>query len=71
MKVKAIKDYYDLELKKDIKTGDEYEVTEARAKELSTTANKSRQALVEIIEAPTPTIDKVAKPKATKKKSEV
>lgn len=71
MKVKAIKDYYDLELKKDIKAGDEYDVTEARAKELSTTANKAKQALVEIIEAPTPTTEKVVKPRSTKKKAEV
>ena len=49
MKVKAIKQYYDLDLKKVVKAGDEFEVTNARAKELSTANNKAGKKLVEII----------------------
>ena len=50
MKVKALKDYNDLQLKKLIKAGTEYEVPEKRAKELSSTNNASGMVLVEIIE---------------------
>ena len=50
MKVKAIKDYFDLELNRTIQNLEEFEVSAARAKELSSTENKARQKLVEIIE---------------------
>lgn len=50
MKVKAIKDYFDLELNRTIQNLEEFEVSAARAKELSGTENKARQKLVEIIE---------------------
>ena len=52
MKVKAIKDYFDLELNRAVKNLEEFEVSAARAKELSGTENKARQKLVEIIEPP-------------------
>ena len=52
MKVKAIKDYFDLELNRAVKNLEEFEVSATRAKELSGTENKARQKLVEIIEPP-------------------
>ena len=58
MRVKAIKDYYDLVLQKDIITGEEYEVADARGKALTTAANNAGCALcVEI-----PVIKGVEKP---------
>ena len=60
MKVRAIKNYYDLELKRNIAVGEEFEVTAARAKELTTVNNKAGIVLAEIIEV-TPTTEKVAK----------
>lgn len=59
MKVKVIKDYFDLELNKAVKALDEYEVSAARAKELAGSDNKAHQPLVEILE----TTKKVAKKK--------
>ena len=50
MKVKALKTYYDLVLKKEIKEGREVEMTEERATELSTEKNKAGIKLVEIME---------------------
>lgn len=50
MKVKALKTYYDLVLKKEIKEGQEVEMTEERAAELSTEKNKAGIKLVEIME---------------------
>lgn len=67
MKVKAIKDYYDLELEKFVSTGDEFEVSENRAKELAGSENKAKQPLVEIIKAAPTTPKKVAKASAKKK----
>ena len=49
MRVRCIEAYYDLELKKNIKAGDEYELTEERAKELSSVDNKAKRILVEIL----------------------
>lgn len=49
MKVKALKTYYDLVLKKEIKEGQEVEMTEERATELSTEKNKTGLKLVEIM----------------------
>ena len=49
MKVKALKTYYDLVLKKEIKEGQEVEMTEERAAELSTEKNKTGLKLVEIM----------------------
>lgn len=48
-KVKAITDYYDLELKKFVIAGDEFEVADARAKVLSSKDNKAMQPLVEVV----------------------
>lgn len=61
MKVKAIKDYFDLELNRAVKALDEFEVSAARAKELASEKNKAKQPLVEILESTTPTTKKVAK----------
>lgn len=66
MKIRAIKDFNDLKRGKFVTAGEEYEVSEARAKELSGCDNKAKQALVEIIEEQ----PKPAK-KTTKKKTEV
>lgn len=54
MKVKALKGYNDLVLNKFINAGTVFEVSEARAKELSTTNNKSGMVLVEVLEQPKP-----------------
>ena len=67
MKVKCIKSYYDLKLNKTINVGDEFEVTEARAKELSSVNNRAGSVLVEMITTTT-TTDKVAKGKPRAKK---
>lgn len=69
MKVRALKDYYDLELNKTVKALDEFEVADARAKELASAKNKAKQPLVEIVEEATPTTKKVAKA-APKKKAD-
>jgi hypothetical protein len=69
MKVRAIKDYYDLELKKTVKIGEEITVSAARGKALTTKNNKAGYALCEIVEADaatTPTTEEVAE--APKKK---
>ena len=63
MKVRAIKDYYDLELKKTVKIGEEITVSAARGKALTTKNNKAGYALCEIVEADaatTPTTEEVA-----------
>lgn len=69
MRVKCVKSYYDLKLKKTINAGDEFEVDDARAKELSSVNNKAGSVLVEIITTTT-TTDKVAKGKPRKKVNE-
>ena len=51
MKVKAIKDYFDLELNRAVKELDEFEVSSARAKELAGANNKAKQPLVKILES--------------------
>ena len=59
MRVRCIESYYDLKLKRNVKAGDEYEVTEERAKELSSTDNKAKRILVEVLEkSTTPTTEK-------------
>ena len=50
MKVRALRDYNDLQLKKLIKKGTEFDVPEKRALELSGTDNKAGMALVELLE---------------------
>lgn len=66
-RIKALSNYYDLQLKKDIKAGDEYEVDDMRAVELTTDNNTVHTALAEIV-APTATPEKVAKATPKKKK---
>jgi hypothetical protein len=62
MKVKCIKNYYDKQLKKDIKVGAEFEVTEERA-------NVLVDAKVCEIVATTPTTEKVVKKPRAKKEA--
>ena len=69
MRVKCVKSYYDLKLKKTINAGDEFEVDDARAKELSSVNNRAGSVLVEIITTTT-TTDKVAKGKPRKRVNE-
>lgn len=59
MKVRCIKDYYDLELKKNVIKGTEFEVADARGEALTTKKNKCGYPLCE--ELTTPTTEKVAK----------
>ena len=65
MKVKAIKDFYDLERKVNVKAGDEFEVSEARGKALTTTNNKAGCVLCEVLTTP----EKVVKKTRTKKEA--
>lgn len=67
MKVKCIKDYYDIELKKTIVNGTEFEVADARGKALTTHNNKAGYPLCE--EVTTPTTDKVVKQRPKKKEA--
>lgn len=69
-KVKVIKPYYDLKLKKSLSIGAEVEMTEERAVELSGTNNAIGVPLVEILAATTPTTEKVAKAKAKPRKKD-
>lgn len=64
MKVKAIKDFYDLVRQLNVKAGDEFEVSEARGKELTSVNNKAGYVLCE--QLTTPTTEKVAKPRKKK-----
>ena len=68
MKIKCIEAYYDMKLKKNINVNDILEVDEARGAELTTKNNKAGRALAVVIEqATTPTTEKVAKKRTTKK----
>lgn len=60
-KVKVIKAYYDLKLKQSLSVGDEVEMTDERATELSGTNNAIGCPLVEVLATTTPTTEKVAK----------
>jgi len=52
MKVKAIRDYYDLKLKKNVlvKDNEVFEVSEERAKELTTADNKAGYPVCVVVE---------------------
>ena len=65
MKVKCIKDYYDLELKRTVKADEEIEVTAARGKALTTTENKAGCVLCQ--EVSTPIADNAAEAETVKK----
>ena len=67
MRVKCINDYYDLELKKTVIKGTEFEVADARGKALTTHNNKAGYALCE--EVPTTTPEKVVKQRPKKKEA--
>lgn len=62
MRVKAIKDYFDKQLKKNIKTGEEFDVDQDRAKVLKAAG------VCEIVATP-PTTEKVAKKARPKKEA--
>lgn len=66
MKVRAIKDFYDLVRQTSVKTGDEFEVDEVRGKALTSVNNNAGYTLCEPVT--TPTTEKVAtkKPRAKK-----
>ena len=64
MRVKCIKDYYDIELKKTVVKGAEFEVADARGKALTTHNNKAGEPLCE--EVPTPTPERVVKQRKKK-----
>lgn len=49
MKVRVIENYFDLQLKKTVTAGDEFEVSEARAEELTSANNKAGRALCELV----------------------
>ena len=49
MKVKCIKAYYDLQLKKSVNVGEVYDVTDERAEELGSANNKAGVVLVEVL----------------------
>lgn len=61
MKVRATKEYFDRALNKLVKAGTEFDVTEDRAKVLTSAG------VAELVAEPTPTTEKVAKPKPRKK----
>lgn len=67
VKVKCIKEYFDLKLYRSVLEGEVLEMDEDRAKSLSSTDNKTGVKLVEILNAPTPTTEKVAKRSKVKK----
>lgn len=67
MKVKCIKDYYDLELKKTVVKDEEFEVADARGKALTTHNNKTGYPLCEELTTTTP--EKVAKQRPKKKEA--
>jgi hypothetical protein len=67
MRVKCIKDYYDIELKKDVIKDTEFDVSDARGKALTTHGNKAGYPLCE--EVTTPTTEKVAKQRPKKKEA--
>lgn len=48
MKAVCIKSYYDKQLKRKVTIGDELELSEKRFKELSTTQNTAKTALVKV-----------------------
>ena len=70
VKVRVIKPYHDLKLNKTLYAGDEVEMTEARAEELSGNNNAIGCPLVEVLAATTPTTEKVAKAKAKPRKKD-
>lgn len=65
MKVRVIKEYYDLELKKTVKVDEEFTVSEARGKALTTKNNKACCVLCKVVEE----AEKVAEEKPKKKRA--
>lgn len=65
MKVRAIKNFYDLKRKQDVKAGDEFDVSEERARELSTANNRAGYAVCEVLAD----VEKVEKKPKTKKEA--
>lgn len=67
MKVKCIKDYYDIELKKTVVKDTEFEVADARGKALISHNNKAGHPLCEEVTTTTP--EKVVKQRPKKKEA--
>lgn len=67
-KIKVIKDYYDLELKKNVSVDDELTVSDDRAAELCSVNNKAGIILAELITEPDTESEPVKK--SRKKKTE-
>ena len=67
MRVKCIKDYYDLEKKETVTKDTEFEVSDVRGKALTTKANKAGYPLCEEIK--TPDTEKEAKQRPKKKEA--
>lgn len=61
MKVKAIKNYFDLDLKRFVEADEILEVTDERGTELSSSDNQAGRPLVEILEVPKKTNKKTTK----------
>lgn len=51
MKVKCMEEYYDLKLDRMVQEGEEFEVSDARAKELTSYNNKAGRPLVKAIDS--------------------
>lgn len=68
MRVKCIKDFYDLERKVNVKTGDEFEVTKVRGEALTSVNNKAGKVLCEVVTPPTTEKVVAETPKPRKKK---
>ena len=68
MRVKCVKAYYDLELKKNVSVGEEFDVTTARGQALTSTDNKAGMVLCEELVAATDAPEGEPVKKSRKKK---
>lgn len=66
MKIRAIQNYFDLQLKKHIKIGDEYEVSEKRANQI---IDSNFAIIVVDLEKVEEEQEEIKKPKKTSKRS--
>ena len=69
-KIKVIKPYYDLEIKKNVSVGDELTVSDDRAAELCSKNNKAGIILAELVTDPDTEPDDEPVKKSSKKKTE-
>ena len=68
MRVRCVKEFYDLERKVNVKTGDEFEVSKARGEALTSVNNKAASVLCEVVTPPTTEKVETENPKPRKKK---